>query len=47
MYGYEVSEADWKVYRKKIGPWQEAYMERLVEEYTTLLTSEEKASEKF
>ena len=34
--------------QKKIGPWQEAYMERLVCEYTQLLTDDsKKASEKF
>lgn len=44
----EYTEKDWKLFRKKIGPWQEAYMERLVCEYTQLLTDEnKKASEKF
>lgn len=40
-------ERDWKQFRKRLPGWQEAYMERLVKEYTDLLTSEGKASEKF
>ncbi len=26
-------EKDWKLFRKKLGSWQEAYMDKLVEEY--------------
>ena len=40
-------ESDWKQFREKVPVWQEAYMERLVEEYKELLGSEEKPSEKF
>lgn len=48
MENKEYTEKDWKLFRKKIGPWQEAYMEHLVCEYTQLLTDEnKKASEKF
>lgn len=43
----EVSKKDWKLFREKIGDWQESYMERLVEEYTQLLEGPERASEKF
>ena len=27
-------EKDWKLFRKKLGGWQESYMDRLIEEYT-------------
>ena len=41
------NESDWKLFRKKLPEWQEAYMERLVREYTALLAGPEKASDKF
>ena len=43
----EVSKSDWKLFRARIGDWQEAYMERLVKEYMDLLDGEENASDKF
>ena len=43
----EVSKTDWKLYRSRIAEWQEAYMEKLIQEYVQLLSAEEKASEKF
>lgn len=43
----EVSKADWKLYRSRIGEWQESYMEKLIQEYIQLLSTEEKASDKF
>lgn len=43
----QITESDWKLFRKKIPDWQEAYMERLANEYMTLLQSEQKASSKF
>ena len=43
----ECSKSDWKLFRTRIPNWQEAYMERLVEEYTDLLNGSKKASEKF
>ena len=43
----EVSKSDWKLFRTRIGDWQEAYMERLVKEYMDLLVGEENASDKF
>jgi len=43
----EVSKSDWKLYRTRIGEWQEAYMEKLVKEYVELLSTDEKASDKF
>ena len=43
----EVSKSDWKLFRERIGDWQEAYMERLVKEYVDLLDGAENASDKF
>lgn len=43
----DVSKADWKLYRSCIGEWQEAYMEKLIQEYIRFLRTEEKASDKF
>lgn len=43
----QITEHDWKIFRKKISDWQEAYMERLAKEYILLLQSEKKASSKF
>lgn len=43
----QITEHDWKVFRKKIPDWQEAYIERLSMEYITLLQSDEKACCKF
>ena len=43
----EVSKSDWKLFRARIGDWQEAYMERLVKEYRDLLDGAENASDKF
>lgn len=44
---YQFEEKDWKLFRKLLPGWQEAYMERLVKEYIELLNSDRKASEKF
>lgn len=43
----EISKQDWLLFRKKIGEWQEAYMEKLLLEYAELLRSESLASERF
>ena len=43
----ECSKSDWKLFRSRIGGWQENYMERLVKEYIQLLNSPENASDKF
>ena len=42
-----VKESDWKLFRKKLPDWQEAYMERLNKEYIELLNGEGDASHKF
>ncbi len=43
----EISKRDWKIFRDKIGAWQETYMQKLVEEYMTLLNDSLTASSKF
>ena len=43
----QISEHDWKIFRKKIPDWQEAYMERLAKKYIVLLQSDKMASSKF
>ena len=30
-------EKDWTLFKKKLGGWQEAYMDKLVEEYKSIL----------
>ena len=42
-----VNEKDWKLFRRLLPIWQEAYMGKLVEEYIELLNREEQASSKF
>ena len=44
---YQVKERDWKLFRKKLPLWQEAYMDRLNQEYIRILSGESLASEKF
>ena len=44
---HRFSEKDWKLFRSKIAGWQEAYMDRLNEEYMEILSGEGAASEKF
>lgn len=41
------TEKDWKLFRKKIVDWQEAYMDRLNKEYIALLSEDTDPSEKF
>ena len=44
---YQVIEKDWKLFRRLLPGWQEAYMERLTKEYMELLSSDRQASDKF
>lgn len=44
---YQVKEQDWKLFRKKLPFWQEAYMDKLNQEYIRLLSGERDASDKF
>ena len=43
----EISKADWKLFRERIGNWQERYMEKLSKEYVKLFTSPGNASDHF
>lgn len=43
----EPSKKDWKLYREKISGWQEDYMERLIGQYSKLLSRDLPASTKF
>ena len=47
MSGQGFTEKDWKLFRKKIVDWQEAYMDRLNKEYIALLSEDDDASTKF
>ena len=47
MYPYNVIESDWKLFRKRLPEWQEAYMDKLNKEYIQLLASSGEASDKF
>ena len=40
------SEKDWKLFRSKISDWQEAYMEKLNQEYIEMLSGDGYASDK-
>ena len=42
-----MNEADWKLFRKRMPEWQEAYMDELNQQYAALLASSGTASEKF
>ena len=41
------SEKDWKLFRSKIAGWQEAYMDKLNNEYIEILSGEGNPSDKF
>ena len=41
------TEKDWKLFRRKIGEWQEAYIARLNLEYIELLSREGSAADNF
>ena len=43
----KLTEADWKLFRKKLPEWQEAHMEQLNLEYIKLLSGPSLASDKF
>ena len=42
-----INEKDWKLFRIRVPNWQEAYMEKLVEEYKVMLNGSALASDKF
>ena len=41
------TEKDWKLFQKKVGDWQESYMDCLERSYVALLEGDELPSEKF
>ena len=43
----QVKDQDWKLFRKKLPLWQEAYMDKLKQEYIQILSGDGQASEKF
>ena len=43
----EISKADWKLFRERVGEWQESYMEGLVKSYIEMLSSPGNASDHF
>lgn len=43
----DISKKDWDLFKKLLPKWQEAYMERLIKEYISLLNGEKLASERF
>ena len=43
----EIMKRDWQLFRAKLPEWQEAYMEKLIKEYASLLNEKKPASEKF
>jgi hypothetical protein len=45
QFGYP--ESDWKLYKSKVGDWQEGYMEKLCKEYIALLSSDKLPSDRF
>ena len=44
---YQTKEQDWKLFRKKLPAWQEAYIDKRNQEYIGLLSGEGLASDKF
>lgn len=42
-----VKESDWKLFRKRLPQWQEAFMERLLADYSQIIESDQSAAERF
>ena len=43
----DYSKSDWKLFRNRIGDWQESYIEKLNQQYIDLLNGDGLASDKF
>lgn len=43
----EITNQDWKLFRSRLPGWQEAYMDRLNQEYAKILAQEGKPSDRF
>lgn len=44
---HQIKEQDWKLFRKKLPLWQEAYMDSLNQEYIRILSADRPASDRF
>ena len=44
---YTVKESDWKLFRSRIGGWQDNYMERLCKEYIEMLSQNTPPADRF
>ena len=47
MQRIEINESDWKLYRSRIADWQEAFMEKLLNEYMTIINDKKLPSERY
>ena len=43
----EINEKDWRLFRDRLSKWQEAYMERLIDDYQRILSDTTAASDRF
>lgn len=43
----QISKSDWKLFKERVGVWQERYMEGLLRQYAELIDSPALASERF
>ena len=43
----EIANQDWKLFRSRLSSWQEAYMNRLNQEYAEILSGDGNPSDKF
>lgn len=43
----EISKSDWKLFRERVGSWQEHYMEKLLKQYIDIIGAPGKAYERF
>lgn len=43
----EISKSDWKLFRNKVGEWQNRYLEKICKEYIMILSSDADPSDKF
>ena len=43
----QISKSDWKLFKERVGVWQERYMEGLLRQYAELIDSPTLASERF
>ena len=44
---YIFKEEDWKIYRSSIAKWQERYIAKLLEEYKSIIDTEDNPASKF